>query len=698
MSRSSAGHRRPGRTRGVCLTVLLAVAMVAALAPGTPAKASAVAQVNTHTAATFNIQYGNRWQTAVYPLAKQVEVLALQEVRDEDPDQPNAEPADGRVVRRETQVRTPGATYTVQRFRWVNCARQWSTEPDRYCVIYKLRTQGANRSLALVVNQPTDQVDAVNVVPPQAVGARLEPDAKPALGIRLTDGTWFYCVHARNRVGRTQANDAPFLLDAISRASGAHWAVMGDFNRTPDSLPADPSGLRKIIRSGQFTHPRRGPTSELDYMVAQGIATPHQYSAFRLRYMEESDHFPVGFWNSARPDHDITCEGDLLRGGRDQCALPRPPAVVSMGDSYTSGEAGRWAGNAATHAQGTAWGTDRAAVGCAGEDSCEHDPGQVYGETSYAPGGNRCDRSDVAPVMSAAHPGVDSWQHFNIACSGATTDEITHPYAEKGETAQAEQLAYIATHYRVRMIAVTIGGNDLKFKDIAESCARRYLLGFVAYCKNAWGDLRGELDDVGRKVTGALSAIQDTMGRAGYGRGDYRLVVQSYPAPLPAGGDYRYPETYGRYSSGGCPFYDTDSDWARQTLVGGLRSRLRTAALSTGATFLDVSDAFAGHELCSKVSRQATGENSLKNPLDSQAAEWFRWIPYLLFEGGPWRSQGDQQEALHPNAFGQQALGACLTRLGDLLTTSSATDFTCRNDGRNGTGGMSVRTAYLLDD
>lgn len=642
--------------------------------------------VNAHRAATFNTHATALWQSSVYDLTRQAEVVALQEVRDTPP--PDAEPQDGARVRRET-VRNG---YTVQRLRWTACPARET------CAIYLLRTHRQNRSLAIVIRQDGDLVDDVDVIPPR--GGQLVPaDAKPALGVKLSDGTWFYSVHARNRTGASQANDAPALVREVARTSGAHWAALGDFNRTPASMvPEVTADQAEVVSSGNPTFPRYGPTSELDYMVAKGIPTPRAYSGFRLTFTQTSDHFPVGFWESgaASPaDRQYPCapeEGELLRKRAVVCVPDRPAAIVSLGDSYASGEAGRWAGNADTNARGTAWGTDRAAIDCLSETDCAHVPDEVYGPTSYSLTGNRCDRSDVAPVLTAEYPGVDPWQHFDIACSGATTHELTHPYTEKNEKSQTEQLAYIAAHYRVRMITVSIGGNDLGFSDIVRSCARRYLypswLPFVEkYCKNVWPDVDKKLATVRQQVVTALRAVQDTMTTAGYRPEDYHLVVQSYPAPLPHGTDYRYPETYARYSDGGCPFYDTDTDWARQTLVGGLTRELRNAAGTVGARFLGLDSAFEGHELCSSRAHQATASNTLADPLPIQDAEWVRWIPYLAFQTLPWTSQGDQQEALHPNAFGQEALGACLSDLGGQLESRlgrPGTDYTCRNDPRQG--------------
>src|SRR3954452_2145358 len=76
-------------------------------------------------------------------------------------------------------------------------------------------------------------------------------------------------------------------------------------------------------------------------------------------------------------------------------AAARPTAIVAMGDSFISGEGGRWLGNG-SEALGTRSGTDRAAFDC-GALGCEYDPTRVYGASEA----NDCHRSDVAPIVSA---------------------------------------------------------------------------------------------------------------------------------------------------------------------------------------------------------------------------------------------------------------------------------------------------------
>jgi hypothetical protein len=89
----------------------------------------------------------------------------------------------------------------------------------------------------------------------------------------------------------------------------------------------------------------------------------------------------------------------------------KPTAVVTLGDSYISGEAGRWQGNWATP-EGNRGGTDRAAYKRKG--IWHYGASRVYGDTYF----NGCHRSDVSEVLTS-QIAVDD--QVNLACSGAVT-------------------------------------------------------------------------------------------------------------------------------------------------------------------------------------------------------------------------------------------------------------------------------------
>jgi len=308
----------------------------------------------------------------------------------------------------------------------------------------------------------------------------------------------------------------------------------------------------------------------------------------------------------------------------------RPLAVVSLGDSYISGNAGRWLGNS-PDSSADRRGTDRAYV--ATPTGPTYDPTRVYGNTV-----DGCWRSDVAEVTHVRFPRVAA---VNLACSGATTASIPQ---------QTLELAGTARTHRVLAIVLSIGGNDIRFSNIVGDCTFAYLSQAGACNAAKQADVVAPLLPEMRAGLGrAIDDIRATMAAAGYHDRSYRLIVQSYPAPLPTAEAMRYPETDGggRTNAGGCPFYDADVDWGHTSLINQLADSLRAVAAERHVQFLDVRDAFRGHELCSAAARQP------ETAPDPATSEWMRWID-LAQQGALFA------ESLHPNAYGQQALGHCL--------------------------------------
>src|ERR671924_1897090 len=122
-------------------------------------------------------------------------------------------------------------------------------------------------------------------------------------------------------------------------------------------------------------------------------------------------------------------------------------AIVSLGDSFISGEAGRWSGNS-LNIFGTRDGTDRAAR-CTLGIFCSYDATRVYG-SSYA---NGCHRADVATIKSA---GIAVSEKINLACSGARSVHIWRAsqggQSFKGEPPQADQLLAVAQQKNVKLV------------------------------------------------------------------------------------------------------------------------------------------------------------------------------------------------------------------------------------------------------
>ncbi|HSA49831.1 MAG TPA: GDSL-type esterase/lipase family protein [Yinghuangia sp.] len=343
--------------------------------------------------------------------------------------------------------------------------------------------------------------------------------------------------------------------------------------------------------------------------------------------------------------------------------------MVTLGDSFISGEAGRWAGNSNEFANGWS-GTDRAWDA----ETDASDPYRVYG-TSYD---NGCNRSDVSEVQSVT---LDV-RRLNLACSGATSAAVRLPENGgepfKGEPSQADQLQKAVTGQPVKAVVVSIGGNDLGFSDIITDCTKNFLnpFGGSPCAPEAAEQVKERLPGVRQAVADTLADVKTALDRAGHKPGSYRLVLQSYPSPLPDADRMRYPgERYDRFTTGGCPFFDQDLTWAHDDLVPRISATLADAAHDSGAEFLDLSRAFEGREVCSTTTRHADSAT----PPAGETSEWMRFVT----SGA---TQGQLQESLHPNSFGQQALGTCLT----LQLQQPAADHRCTNTAGKGPDQMSL--------
>ena len=335
-----------------------------------------------------------------------------------------------------------------------------------------------------------------------------------------------------------------------------------------------------------------------------------------------------------------------------------PTAIVSLGDSFISGEAGRWNGNS-LNMFGTRDGTDRAAR-CTFGIFCSYDATRVYGSTHTG-----CDRSDVATIKSAT--GIAVQERINIACSGARSVHIWRAsqggQSFKGEAPQADQLLTIAQQKNVKLVVLTISANDFGFADRVINCTASWILG-LGPCNAAeqatMNGLKPAAQDGLRK---SIDEIRAVMAQAGYTTAQYRLVIAGYSSPVPAAANVRYSGD-DRWWTGGCPFYNADFDWAKNVATPFIVDSMRTVAAEKGVQFLDVRNALNGHESCHRNSSLVTSSGP-----SSVTKEWVRWVNTGC-------CQGDAQESMHPNAYGQKALGTCVA----LIYAKPATgNWSCSN-------------------
>ena len=163
------------------------------------------------------------------------------------------------------------------------------------------------------------------------------------------------------------------------------------------------------------------------------------------------------------------------------------------------------------------------------------------------------------------------WQVHNLACSGAQTTDITAPYG--GQEAQTALLAEIRP--RPKVVTITIGGNDVGFAPVLAACVRGDCVSNVAEGE------RQILTTLPGRLATTYRAVEAADPRA-------RLVVVGYPRLFPTDAS----------AVTGCPWLSDAERTSLNEASALLNAVIAAEAWLAGATFVDVSGASAGHELC----------------------------------------------------------------------------------------------------
>jgi hypothetical protein len=337
------------------------------------------------------------------------------------------------------------------------------------------------------------------------------------------------------------------------------------------------------------------------------------------------------------------------------------PWVVTVGDSYISGEAGRWAGSSnASSSRADALG-----------------PTAYYDNASgTAEQIDRCHRSKASEAYVGG--GVNG---LNLACSGARTSTYTDSngrfkpgldfYNSGGQQGQALMLQNFAASHNVRMVVVSIGGNDFNFASIVQQCVTDFLASptwWKDYCKDdssvTQNFTAANVAAVRARVATAYANVRQAMRNAGYADTQWTLLVQNYPSPIPNGSGFRYSESgYTRQSTGGCGFWNADADWANGSALPTINAAVTGAAADAGITnrkTLDLASAFNGRRLCESTVGLYE-ERGIADWRSAGAVDQTEWVNQIrtvstCCSNSPYYVQ----ESLHPNYWAQLATRSCV--------------------------------------
>ena len=188
------------------------------------------------------------------------------------------------------------------------------------------------------------------------------------------------------------------------------------------------------------------------------------------------------------------------------------------------------------------------------------------GAGSHIGSSGSCDQSTNAyPALwdAASQPA----SYVSEACSGATTATVL--------SSQLSALSAATT-----LVSITVGGNDVGFSSVMETCVLLPTSSCVSAVRHAEGltatQLPGKLDSV-------LNAIRADAPNA-------RVVVLDYP------------ELYDLSRSSSCIGLSTTDRTDLNQGADQLDSQLQAAAARHGDVFADVRGAFSGHEICDSSS------------------------------------------------------------------------------------------------
>lgn len=356
----------------------------------------------------------------------------------------------------------------------------------------------------------------------------------------------------------------------------------------------------------------------------------------------------------------IYCLGSLAPVARADGPGAGTPWTATVGDSYISGEAGRWAGNT---------NESSSEVDALGE-SAYYDNSTGSGESIEG-----CHRSKSAEVYIGG--GVNG---ENLACSGAKTYTFSEGstfkpgidfYNSSGKEGQALMLQHFAATHNVKMVGLSIGGNNFNFASIVQTCVEDFLLSpswWPDYCSEESSVTNNftstNVAKIKGEITGAIKNVATAMTNAGYSSSQYTILVQDYPSPIPLGSGFRYSQSgYTRQSTGGCGFWNKDANYANEKMLPTIDSTVMGAAAAAGLSnvkTMELSTAFNGRRLCEKGVGllEEEGLSSWKGAGAVDKTEWINQIRTVTTIFGPY----ELQEDIHPNYWGQLALRNCVTQ------------------------------------
>jgi lysophospholipase L1-like esterase len=202
------------------------------------------------------------------------------------------------------------------------------------------------------------------------------------------------------------------------------------------------------------------------------------------------------------------------------------------------------------------------------------------------------------------------------SCSGATTDDMTQPQDVDPDGPNPPQFNSLDASTKV--VSLTIGGNDIGFSSIAESCITYNP--FSHPCKDKYDS--GGVDQISQRIQATAPKVAAVLQGIHARSPAARVFVVNYPAIFPETGSGCWPQM---------PISFSDTPYLRAK-ERELNAMLATQAAANGATLVSWYAASIGHDACKSSS--------------------VRWVEPLI--------PGNSAAPIHPNRAGMQGAANAL--------------------------------------
>jgi lysophospholipase L1-like esterase len=172
------------------------------------------------------------------------------------------------------------------------------------------------------------------------------------------------------------------------------------------------------------------------------------------------------------------------------------------------------------------------------------------------------------------------------SCSGAKTNDMTNPQSVEIDGPNPPQ--FNSLEAGTQIVSVTIGGNDIGFSEIAQSCIT--FNPFSSPCKDKYD--AGGKDQIAERIAATAPKVAAVLQGIHSRSPKARVYVVNYPAIFPETGSGCWPQM---------PISFSDAPYLRAKQQQ-LNSMLATQAANNGAKLANWYQASIGHDACKSSS------------------------------------------------------------------------------------------------